>query len=75
MQHMTEIKVLCDHKQFYAHENVVDGEVYVLFDSELPSEEYKKHFASCDIDPRMEVVSSGYDEDLDREYIILAVVK
>ena len=70
-----QIRVLHDSKQFYAHENLTDGEVYILFDPKIEMDDYKAAFASCDIDPRCEVVSSGYDEDLDQEYVILAVVK
>jgi len=70
-----EIRVLHDTELFYAHENLTDGEVYILFDPMIEMDEYKQAFAACDIDPRNEVVSSGYDEGLDKEYVILAVVK
>lgn len=70
-----EIRVLHDTELFYAHENHTDGEVYILFDPMIDMDDYKQAFAACDIDPRNEVVSSGYDEDLDKEYVILAVVK
>lgn len=70
-----QIRVLHDTELFYAHENLTDGEVYILFDPMIEMDAYKAAFAACDIDPRSEVVSSGYDEDLDQEYVILAVVK
>mgnify|MGYP007062011335 CR=1 FL=1 len=69
------IKVLRDDPLFYAHEKVEDGEIYILFDPQIEHDEYKQAFAACDIDPRCEVIHSGFDQDLGKEFVLLAVVK
>ena len=78
MIHMIDnrsIKVLRDDPLFYAHENLTDGDVYIVFDPDITPADYKQAFAACDIDPRMEVISSGFDKDLGKEFVHLAVVK
>ena len=70
-----QIRVLYHDDEFYAHENLAEGEVYVLFEPTIEHEDYKKKFAACDIDPRSEVIHSGFDEFLGKEFVLLAVVK
>lgn len=70
-----EVRVLRDTPEFYAHENLPDGEIYILFDPQIEHGDYVKEFAACDIDPRCEVIHSGFDQDLGKEFVLLAVVK
>lgn len=70
-----EVKVLIDEPMFYAHEKVSEGEIYIVFDPQIEHDEYVKAFAACDIDPRCEVIHSGFDQDLGKEFVLLAVVK
>lgn len=69
-----QIRVLLDDEDFYAQHDLEDDEVFILFDSKISPSRYKEQFARLDLDPRREVVSSGYDEGADEEYVVLGGV-
>lgn len=69
-----QIRVLLDDEDFYAHHDLEDDEVFILFDPKISPSRYKQQFARLDLDSRREVISSGYDEDTNEEYVILGGV-
>ena len=69
-----QIRVLLDDEDFYAQHDLEDDEVFILFDPKISPSRYKQQFARLDLDSRREVISSGYDEDTEEEYVILGGV-
>ena len=69
-----QIRVLLDDEDFYAQHDLEDDEVFILFDAKISPSRYKEQFARLDLDARRVVISSGYNEATDEEYIVLGGV-
>ena len=69
-----QIRVLLDDEDFYAHHDLEDDEVFILFDPKISPSRYKQQFARLDLDSRREVISSGHDEGANEEYVVLGGV-